>query len=90
MRNEQFIDLNEIGFNIYLEHAIEVLETYEKQPKADFEKYFLKASISKRHIRIHLELMRRMKQAIKDQTDDLDDEDYILVHKDELKRLQGK
>lgn len=90
MRTEQYIDLDEMGFNIYLEHAIEVLETYEKYPKADFEKFFVKAAISKRHIRTHLELMRRMRQAIKDQTDDLDEDEYILISQDELARLKGE
>lgn len=90
MRNEQYIDLNEMGFNTYLEHAVEVLETYEKFSKADFEKYFLKASISKRHIRTHLELMRRMRQCIKNQMDDLDEDEYILISKEELARLKAK
>lgn len=90
MRNEQYIDLDEMGFNTYLEHAVEVLETYERFSKADFERYFAKASISKRHIRTHLELMRRMKHCIKAQMDDLDEDEYILVHKDELERLKNR
>ena len=91
MRNEHVIELDDMGFNIFLEHAIEVLEIYEKQPRAEFERYFSNAKIHKKDIRIHLELMRRMKHCIKAQMDDLDEDDYILVNKESLKQaLNGK
>ena len=90
MANDPYVDTDDMLFNNFLQSTIEIVGCYLKWSKEDFNRFFAKAGISRAQVKTHVELMKRVSEAIKVQTVDMDEEDYILISIDELARLKSK
>lgn len=90
MANDPYVDMDDMLFNNFLQSTIEIVGCYLKWSKADFDRFFSIAGISRRQVRTHVELMKRVSEAIKNQVHDMDEEDYVLISIEELARLKGK
>ena len=70
-----------------LEDAVDVLNRFLDWPQDDFQEIFSKAGISKRLISRHMELMKVIRDSIKEEIPEENMDDYILVDKESLRQL---
>ena len=74
-----------------LEDAIDVLNRFLEWPPDDFADLFSKAGISRGLISKHMELMKVVRDSIKEEIPPENMDDYILVDKESLRvLLNGK
>lgn len=90
MANDPIVEIDDMDFNNFLRATLEVLEPYLNCCNSNFERFFSKANVSKKELRIHVEFIKLVMQAIKDQVVDIDEEDYVMISIEELARLKGE
>lgn len=90
MANAPIVEIDDMDFNNFLTSTVDILEVYLKSANPRFGRFFTKANVSQRQLRTHIEFMKRVNQAIKDQVVDLDEHEYVLISLEELARLKGK